>query len=110
VIAVSLALLTGGVSLVDGLYGRPLCAARDSVLPLMIRHGRRDDYLRDSSPAQYRRNRINSLRPDVHIKDRGIDLTPLRPIPLLDAFPAAKGTAHGPPSLPNEDAYFTQGD
>jgi arylsulfatase A-like enzyme len=29
---------------------------------------------------------------------------------LVDAFAAVKGSAHGPPSLPNEDAYFTQGD
>ena len=27
-----------------------------------------------------------------------------------DAFSAVKGAAHGAPSLPNEDAYFTQGD
>jgi hypothetical protein len=29
---------------------------------------------------------------------------------LVDAFAAVKESAHGPPSLPNEDAYFTQGD
>jgi arylsulfatase A-like enzyme len=29
---------------------------------------------------------------------------------LVEAFSAVKGAAHGPPSLPNEDAYFTQGD
>lgn len=29
---------------------------------------------------------------------------------LVDAFAAVKGAAHGPPALPNEDAYFTQGD
>jgi arylsulfatase A-like enzyme len=29
---------------------------------------------------------------------------------LLDAFGAVKGAAHGPPSLPNEDAYFVRGD
>lgn len=29
---------------------------------------------------------------------------------LVDAFGAVKGAAHGPPSLPNEDAYFTRGD
>lgn len=29
---------------------------------------------------------------------------------LVDALGAVKGAAHGPPSLPNEDAFFTQGD
>ena len=29
---------------------------------------------------------------------------------LLDAFGTVKGAAHGPPSLPNEDAYFVRGD
>jgi arylsulfatase A-like enzyme len=29
---------------------------------------------------------------------------------LVDAFGTVKGTAHGPPSLPTEDAYFTRGD
>jgi len=29
---------------------------------------------------------------------------------LADAFAAVKGVAHGPPSLPNEEAFFTQGD
>ncbi len=29
---------------------------------------------------------------------------------LLDAFGAVKSAAHGPPALPNEDAYFTRGD
>ena len=29
---------------------------------------------------------------------------------LVDAFAAVKGAAHGPPSLPGSDAYFTQGD
>jgi arylsulfatase A-like enzyme len=29
---------------------------------------------------------------------------------LVDAFGAVKGAAHGPPSLPNEDAYFILGD
>ena len=29
---------------------------------------------------------------------------------LLDAFGTVKSAAHGPPSLPNEDAYFTRGD
>jgi arylsulfatase A-like enzyme len=29
---------------------------------------------------------------------------------LVDAFAAVKESAHVPPSLPNEDAYFTQGD
>jgi arylsulfatase A-like enzyme len=29
---------------------------------------------------------------------------------LVDAFAAVNGAAHGPPALPNEDAYFTQGD
>jgi len=29
---------------------------------------------------------------------------------LVDAFAAVKGMAHGAPSLPNEDAFFTQGD
>ena len=29
---------------------------------------------------------------------------------LVDAFEAVKGSAHGAPALPNEDAYFTQGD
>jgi len=29
---------------------------------------------------------------------------------LVDAFGAVKAGAHGPPSLPNEEAYFTQGD
>jgi arylsulfatase A-like enzyme len=29
---------------------------------------------------------------------------------LVDAFAAVKGSAHGPPALPNEEGYFTQGD
>ncbi|MGX1349758.1 arylsulfatase A-like enzyme [Bradyrhizobium elkanii] len=29
---------------------------------------------------------------------------------LADAFAAVKGAAHGPPSLPSEEAFFTQGD
>jgi arylsulfatase A-like enzyme len=29
---------------------------------------------------------------------------------LVDAFAAIKGAAHGPPALPNEETYFTQGD
>jgi arylsulfatase A-like enzyme len=29
---------------------------------------------------------------------------------LVDAFGAVKRTSHGPPALPNEDAYFTSGD
>src|SRR6516225_9956942 len=29
---------------------------------------------------------------------------------LVDAFAAVKGMAHGAPSLPNDDAFFTQGD
>jgi arylsulfatase A-like enzyme len=29
---------------------------------------------------------------------------------LVDAFAVVKGAAHGPPPLPNEDAFFTQGD
>jgi arylsulfatase A-like enzyme len=29
---------------------------------------------------------------------------------LLDAFAAVKGAAHGAPSLPNDESYFTQGD
>ncbi len=29
---------------------------------------------------------------------------------LVDAFATVKNTAHGPPSLPNEEAFFTQGD
>lgn len=29
---------------------------------------------------------------------------------LQDAFSAVQGAAHGPPSLPSEDAFFTQGD
>jgi arylsulfatase A-like enzyme len=29
---------------------------------------------------------------------------------LVDAFAAVKGAAHGPPALPNDDSYFTQGD
>ncbi|WP_245334992.1 arylsulfatase B [Bradyrhizobium mercantei] len=29
---------------------------------------------------------------------------------LVDAFASVKGAAHGPPSLPTEDAFFTQGD
>lgn len=29
---------------------------------------------------------------------------------LVDAFGAVKRTSHGPPTLPNEDAYFTSGD
>jgi arylsulfatase A-like enzyme len=29
---------------------------------------------------------------------------------LLQAFEAVKGSAHGAPALPNEEAYFTQGD
>jgi hypothetical protein len=29
---------------------------------------------------------------------------------LVDAFASVKHGAHGPPALPNEDAYFTQGD
>jgi arylsulfatase A-like enzyme len=29
---------------------------------------------------------------------------------LMDAFAAVKGAAHGAPALPNEDAFFTQGD
>jgi arylsulfatase A-like enzyme len=29
---------------------------------------------------------------------------------LVDAFAAVKGAAHGAPALPNEDAFFTQGD
>jgi arylsulfatase A-like enzyme len=29
---------------------------------------------------------------------------------LLHAFEAVKGSAHGPPALPTDDAYFTQGD
>jgi arylsulfatase A-like enzyme len=33
-----------------------------------------------------------------------------KPLFLVDAFAAVKEAAHGPPSLPNEDAYFTQGD
>jgi arylsulfatase A-like enzyme len=33
-----------------------------------------------------------------------------KPLFLVDAFAAVKGAAHGPPSLPNEDSYFTQGD
>jgi arylsulfatase A-like enzyme len=33
-----------------------------------------------------------------------------KPLFLVDAFAAVKGMAHGPPPLPNEDAFFTQGD
>ena len=33
-----------------------------------------------------------------------------KPLFLVDAFSAAWGAAHGPPSLPSEDAFFTQGD
>jgi arylsulfatase A-like enzyme len=29
---------------------------------------------------------------------------------LVDAFTAVKASAHGPPALPSEDAFFTQGD
>jgi arylsulfatase A-like enzyme len=29
---------------------------------------------------------------------------------LVNAFSAVKGASYGAPSLPNEDAYFTQGD
>jgi hypothetical protein len=29
---------------------------------------------------------------------------------LVEAMGAVKGAAHGPPALPNEDAYFTHGD
>jgi len=29
---------------------------------------------------------------------------------LVDAFKAVTSAAHGAPALPNEDAYFTQGD
>ena len=29
---------------------------------------------------------------------------------MVDAFAAVKGSAHGPPSLPNDEGYFTQGD
>jgi arylsulfatase A-like enzyme len=29
---------------------------------------------------------------------------------LLHAFEAVKGSAYGAPALPNEEAYFTQGD
>ena len=29
---------------------------------------------------------------------------------LMDAMGAVKGAAHGPPALPNEEAYFTRGD
>jgi arylsulfatase A-like enzyme len=33
-----------------------------------------------------------------------------KPLFLIDAFSVIKGAAHGPPALPNDDAYFTQGD
>jgi arylsulfatase A-like enzyme len=33
-----------------------------------------------------------------------------KPLFLVDAFSAAWGAAHGAPSLPSEDAFFTQGD
>jgi arylsulfatase A-like enzyme len=33
-----------------------------------------------------------------------------KPLFLVDAFSAAWGAAHGRPSLPSEDAFFTQGD
>jgi arylsulfatase A-like enzyme len=29
---------------------------------------------------------------------------------LIDAFGAVKGSAHGAPSLPTDETYFTQGD
>jgi hypothetical protein len=33
-----------------------------------------------------------------------------KPLFLVDAFGSIKAGAHGPPALPNEDRYFTQGD
>jgi arylsulfatase A-like enzyme len=33
-----------------------------------------------------------------------------KPLFMIDAFAAVKGSAHGPPSLPNDESYFTQGD
>jgi arylsulfatase A-like enzyme len=33
-----------------------------------------------------------------------------KPLFLVDAFSAVKGAAHGAPALPNDDAYFVQGD
>ena len=33
-----------------------------------------------------------------------------KPLFLLQAFEAVKGSAHGAPALPNEDSYYTQGD
>jgi hypothetical protein len=29
---------------------------------------------------------------------------------LVEAFSAVKGASYGPPALPNEEGYFTQGD
>ena len=34
----------------------------------------------------------------------------VKPLFLVDAFSTAWGAAHGAPSLPSEDAFFTQGD
>ncbi|MBR0691891.1 arylsulfatase [Bradyrhizobium lablabi] len=33
-----------------------------------------------------------------------------KPLFMIDAFAAVKGAAHGPPSLPDDEGYFTQGD
>jgi arylsulfatase A-like enzyme len=33
-----------------------------------------------------------------------------KPLFLVDALTAVKASAHGPPALPSEDAFFTQGD
>lgn len=34
----------------------------------------------------------------------------VKPLFLVEAFAAVDGAAHGPPSLPNDDVFFTQGD
>src|SRR6185437_4370387 len=34
----------------------------------------------------------------------------VKPLFLVDAFSAIKGAAHGPPPLPSDESYFTQGD
>jgi arylsulfatase A-like enzyme len=33
-----------------------------------------------------------------------------KPLFLVEAFGAVKGAVHGPPALPTEEGYFTQGD
>jgi hypothetical protein len=34
----------------------------------------------------------------------------VKPLFLVDAFGAIKGASYGPPALPTEEVFFTQGD